>query len=1018
MKMPFWAAFAAPVFLILLIRCSPPNRENNSPNPPEVNLEVRPPDYTGDSTEAFDLLHRCEIYAYMFSMDTALILAKESVKRFEDLYQYTRDTLTMAYYADSYFNLGYLYQLKNQNDSAFKYLNISLDLCKRHLGEDHLIATKCLIKIGNCYREYGDLVKAKLHFLKAYEIRIRTMDSLNTFLVNINSVMAAYYWHMGDVYNADIFATREQSLIRRLYDYFVVQHPHISDAVFYKKFLGTGNRPPVVRNLLLSNIPRMYMTSTLNLARRFLDNGEPEKAEYYAAIADSLQKEHDPDNARLRQGVLNIQANIHLYKGEKNQAEKLLREIEYWPTGPTIPAALADSYFGIGKYNDGLRVIDNVLAETQNLTKFNEFNLLEVKARALYLSGRDEDCLKFCSDILTHRLRLNVSSRDTQPIPWQQYTGFELMRIQAFLRPWIQSLTRMGIQFNDLKMLNEAYGQLQTFHESMVYIQDQLYVRESKTNRVQYLYPFYEDMMNLCLKLYQSTGKEQFAHDVFYLSDLVKAFQLKEMQEKKNLSTTGSEGRPRTQEEQMKLDLANLRDQILELESTAPAMDSLKWFNLKKAQSELTGKFELYAAGHPTGTAKTYNPFVRKEFPMQQLQSKLREQRAELLDYFVGQKHLYILLVNGDGYTFQRQELDPVRINELNGLSRQLAEPKTSINNDSVAFYSSRLFDFLIRPVYSSMEEKNWIVVPDHWISGIPFECLRPSHDDTSAMLLANHIIRYEYSSTMILNEVIKPESKLTYAGFAPQYGNKENYTQRSLDSVITSRVLLANREALGSLTFNEPEIKESAEMWQGAAYTGPRVDKSIFLQQGPKARILHLAMHALTDNSHPEYSQLIFKQPDDSGSSEALFAYELARIPLKAELSVLSACNSGSGEYRHGEGILSLARAFKAAGCPNIVMSLWQANDASTREIVVGFFKNLRAGMGKADALRKAKLDYLKNTSQELRHPYYWAGLVLVGDNEPVLPENPNVWVIGLAVILFLSTLLIYLVRRQYSIG
>ena len=126
-----------------------------------------------------------------------------------------------------------------------------------------------------------------------------------------------------------------------------------------------------------------------------------------------------------------------------------------------------------------------------------------------------------------------------------------------------------------------------------------------------------------------------------------------------------------------------------------------------------------------------------------------------------------------------------------------------------------------------------------------------------------------------------------------------------------------------------------------------------------------------------------------------------------------LSACNTGAGKYQHGNGVESLAKAFKQAGCNNIVMSLWPVNDASTKEIVVGFIQNLKKGLGKADDLAKSKKDYLAMAPEELKHPYYWAGLVLIGDNEPMfgMLDDQLSWrgLLGLTLLVLLGGMVAY---------
>ena len=95
----------------------------------------------------------------------------------------------------------------------------------------------------------------------------------------------------------------------------------------------------------------------------------------------------------------------------------------------------------------------------------------------------------------------------------------------------------------------------------------------------------------------------------------------------------------------------------------------------------------------------------------------------------------------------------------------------------------------------------------------------------------------------------------------------------------------------------------------------------------------------------------------------------------------------------------MSLSRAFRYAGCPSVVMSLWAADDASAATVVTGFFEHLKMGEDKSVALRDAALEYLSKEQNEAHcHPYFWANLVLTGDDSAVFfPEKKvaGAWVL-----------------------
>ena len=105
--------------------------------------------------------------------------------------------------------------------------------------------------------------------------------------------------------------------------------------------------------------------------------------------------------------------------------------------------------------------------------------------------------------------------------------------------------------------------------------------------------------------------------------------------------------------------------------------------------------------------------------------------------------------------------------------------------------------------------------------------------------------------------------------------------------------------------------------------------------------------MHAFIDDSQPAYSRLAFFQNDneDAENNGWLNTADIYNLDLNARLTVLSACNTGSGKLRKGEGVMSLARGFLYAGCPSIVMTLWEVEDNAGTKIMESFYKNLEKG-------------------------------------------------------------------------
>jgi len=150
---------------------------------------------------------------------------------------------------------------------------------------------------------------------------------------------------------------------------------------------------------------------------------------------------------------------------------------------------------------------------------------------------------------------------------------------------------------------------------------------------------------------------------------------------------------------------------------------------------------------------------------------------------------------------------------------------------------------------------------------------------------------------------------------------------------------------------------------------------------------ILHIASHGFFLPHQAENPLLrsglelaganLKRAPPDDG---ILTALEASALNLRGtKLVTLSACDSGIGEVRNGEGVYGLRRAFVLAGAETLVMTLWPVSDASSREAMAAYYAGLRAGLGRGDALRQAKLEMLKRTGRQ--HPFYWASFIQFGE-------------------------------------
>ena len=158
---------------------------------------------------------------------------------------------------------------------------------------------------------------------------------------------------------------------------------------------------------------------------------------------------------------------------------------------------------------------------------------------------------------------------------------------------------------------------------------------------------------------------------------------------------------------------------------------------------------------------------------------------------------------------------------------------------------------------------------------------------------------------------------------------------------------------------------------------------------EGARLLVMDAARNPLNAESNPLLrSGLAFAGANTrnggDGEDGILLALEASGLDLHGtRLVVLSACETGVGEVRAGEGVYGLRRALVLAGAESQVMSLWQVSDAATRDLMVAYYKGMKNGAGRGDALRDVQLGMLRGTSRS--HPFYWASFIQSGDWRPL---------------------------------
>ena len=324
----------------------------------------------------------------------------------------------------------------------------------------------------------------------------------------------------------------------------------------------------------------------------------------------------------------------------------------------------------------------------------------------------------------------------------------------------------------------------------------------------------------------------------------------------------------------------------------------------------------------------------------------------------------------------------------------------------------------VLRPLQQLLANDRYLLIsPDGQLNLIPFEALLDdsgrylverfsiSYLTTGRDLLRMQVPRLSRGAPVVIADPLfgEPKGMLVASAAEPQTKSQRARTARRSVTTGTDFSSLYFAPLAGTRT----EAESIHALFPDAhVLTGDRASEAALEQlSGPK--ILHIATHGF-------FLQDASQAPDTSAGSNgadsvatagienpllrsglALSGANLARdrrgegilTALQAsnlnlwgtKLVTLSACDTGVGEVKNGEGVYGLRRSFFLAGAETLVMSLWPVSDYLTREMMHSYYSGLKKGLGRGEALRQTKLALLKRKDHQ--HPFYWASFIQAGE-------------------------------------
>jgi CHAT domain-containing protein len=376
---------------------------------------------------------------------------------------------------------------------------------------------------------------------------------------------------------------------------------------------------------------------------------------------------------------------------------------------------------------------------------------------------------------------------------------------------------------------------------------------------------------------------------------------------------------------------------------------------------------------------------------LSQVQSYLHDHKAAALEYFLGEERSYVIfLTEGSCDVWPLPPKNKIE-DSIKIYIKMLSSPPSGEFHGKLA--ARRLFHELLFPLRRSEPGKieNLVIIPDGLLYYLPFETLTVGSDVpgfSDRYLIENYNVSYAPSITSLLFISGAKGGSLPAKGlFAlgdPDYRayNDSQGGSAGTPAGILRDIYLDQGFSLRPLPFTQKEVRDISLFF-------PRDRTKVLLHEQASEeavkrtiladyRVIHFACHGFLDEQFPMRSALVLSPARDWKEDGFLQVREIYGLRTRAEMIVLSACQTGKGSLERGEGLLGLPRVFFYIGARTVVSALWQISDQSTSLLMKYFYSGLARGLSKSGALREAKLKMLASA---FAHPFYWASFVLNGD-------------------------------------
>jgi CHAT domain-containing protein/Tfp pilus assembly protein PilF len=361
-------------------------------------------------------------------------------------------------------------------------------------------------------------------------------------------------------------------------------------------------------------------------------------------------------------------------------------------------------------------------------------------------------------------------------------------------------------------------------------------------------------------------------------------------------------------------------------------------------------------------------PEVARLLAPPQLTLALIQQQLEpdvaLIYHALVENNLLILVVTRQGV---QAHYGAVNAERLTRAVEQFREAIRQMDNSRVVELGAWLYETLIAPVATALTGYERVLLCTEGVLNLlPWAALVAEVRNNQPTYWVERVALHMTPSMGVYRyaRLLEPSSQGVLIAAVSQY---------AADS---REEIALQRRALGNLAYVSQEVANLERLFLGAIVLREEaVLPEVVRERARTARILHFACHADADSDAPLNSRLLFGTDNDRQLTAAQI---LARWRLRADLVMLSACETGTGKAARYEGVLGLTRAFLSVGAKTVGATLWQVDDEKTAELISAFYAAyVKDRLPKDRALQKVQHAMARNNEP----PYYWAGFIIVGD-------------------------------------